>query len=48
MSVIGMKCAKCEKDLVHDHVSKVDRTKVAIAECPDDHGKNQIFHVLWE
>ena len=39
MGVIGMKCAKCEKDLVHDHISKEDGTKVAIAKCPDGHGK---------
>ena len=24
MGVVGMKCAKCEKDLVHDHISKED------------------------
>ncbi len=41
MDVVGMKCAKCEKDLVHDHISKEDGTKVAIAECPDGHGKNK-------
>ena len=29
MGVVGMKCAKCEKDLVHDHISKEDGTKVA-------------------
>ena len=39
MGVNGMKCAKCEKDLVHDHISKEDGTKVAIAKCPDGHGK---------
>ena len=31
MCVVGMKFAKCEKDLVHDHISKEDGTKVAIA-----------------
>ena len=39
MGVVGMKCDKCEKDLVHDHISKEDGTKVAIAKCPDGHGK---------
>ena len=39
MGVVGMKCAKCEKDLVHVHISKEDGTKVAIAKCPDGHGK---------
>ena len=39
MGVVGMKCAKCDKDLVHDHISKEDGTKVAIAKCPDGHGK---------
>ena len=47
MGVVGMKCAKCEKDLVHDHISKEDGTKVAIAMSRRS-WKDQISHVLWE
>ncbi len=39
MGVSGMNCAKCGKELVHDHLTKDDGTQVAIAKCPDDHGK---------
>ena len=39
MGEVGLKCAKSEKHMVHDHLSKEDGTKVAIAECPDGHGK---------
>ena len=39
LGVSGMNCAKCGKELVHDHLTKDDGTQVAIAECPDDHGK---------
>ena len=39
MGVSGMNCAKCGKELVHDHLTKDDGTQGAIAKCPDDHGK---------
>ena len=39
MGVTGMQCAKCNKELVHDHIALEDGTKVAIAKCPDGHGK---------
>ena len=39
MGVSGMNCAKCGKELVPDHLTKDDGTQVAIAKCPDDHGK---------
>ncbi len=39
MGVSGMNCAKCGKELEHDHLTKDDGTKVAIAKCPEGHGK---------
>ena len=39
MGVTGLKCAKCGSDLVHDHITKDDGTIVAVAKCPDGHGK---------
>jgi len=39
MGVTGMNCAKCGQELVHDHLTKYDGTQVAIAKCPDGHGK---------
>jgi len=47
MGVADMKCAKCGESLEHDHITKDDGTKVAIAKCPSGCGKNQISHVLW-
>ena len=34
MGVTGLKCAKCGADLVHDHITTDDGTKVAVAKCP--------------
>ena len=39
MGVTGLKCVKCEKELVHDHISKDDGTQVSVAKCPEGHGK---------
>ena len=39
MGVPGLKCVKCGSDLVHDHITKDDGTMVAVARCPDGHGK---------
>ena len=39
MGVSGMKCAKCEKDLVHNHITKDDGTTVGVSEWPDGCGK---------
>jgi len=39
MGVTGMNCAKCGQELVHDHLTTDDGTQVAIAKCPDGHGK---------
>ena len=39
MGVIGMKCAKCKNDLVHDTITTDDGRVVAVARCPDDCGK---------
>jgi hypothetical protein len=38
MGVTGMNCAKCGKELVHDHITKDDGTKVGVAKCPDGCG----------
>ncbi len=38
MGVTGLKCAKCGKDLVHDHITKDDGTQVGVAKCPDGCG----------
>jgi len=38
MGVTGMNCAKCGKELVHDHISKDDGSTVGITKCPDGHG----------
>jgi hypothetical protein len=38
MGVTGMQCAKCGKELVHEHISKDDGTKVGVSKCPDGHG----------
>ena len=39
MGVADMKCAKCGESLEHDHLTKDDGTKVAIAKCPLGCGK---------
>ena len=39
MGVSGMNCVKCGKELLHDHLTKDDVTQVAIAKCPEGHGK---------
>tara|TARA_Y100000758_G_scaffold115772_1_gene81106 strand:+ start:413 stop:577 length:165 start_codon:yes stop_codon:yes gene_type:complete len=39
MGVVGMKCAKCESDLVHDTITTADGRVVAVARCPDGCGK---------
>ena len=38
MGVTGMQCAKRCKELVHEHISKDDGTKVGVSKCPDGHG----------
>jgi hypothetical protein len=39
MSVKGMACGKCGKDLLHDTITKPDGSSVHISRCPDGHGK---------
>jgi hypothetical protein len=39
MSVGTMTCGHCDKELVHDTLTKADGGKVDIARCPDGHGK---------
>ena len=36
---VDITCATCGKELVHDTLTKDDGTKVAIAKCPEGHGK---------
>ena len=38
MGVTGMKCTKCGKDLIHDHIAKDDGTTVGVSKCPDGCG----------
>ena len=39
MGVTGLKCAQCGEELVHDHITKDDGTKIGVAKCPEGHGK---------
>lgn len=39
MAVKGIKCAKCDAELVPDEITKEDGTKVQVAKCPNNHGK---------
>lgn len=39
MGVTGLKCAQCGNELVHDHITKDDGTKIGVAKCPEGHGK---------
>jgi hypothetical protein len=39
MSVGTMTCGQCNKELVHDTLTKDDGSTVHIARCPDGHGK---------
>ena len=39
MGLEDLKCAKCGISLEHDHLTKDDGTQVAIAKCPEGHGK---------
>jgi len=39
MAVVGMKCAKCGNDLVHDTITTADGRVVAVARCPEGCGK---------
>jgi hypothetical protein len=39
MGVVGMKCAKCNSDLVHDTITTADGRVVAVARCPEGCGK---------
>ena len=48
MGVVGMKCAKCEKDLLHDHISKEDGNQSGHCQMSRWSWKDQISHVLWE
>ena len=38
MGVTGLKCAKCGKDLVHDHITTDAGVQVGVAKCPDGCG----------
>jgi len=39
MSIGTMTCGKCNKELVHDMLTKPDGSSVHVAKCPDGHGK---------
>jgi hypothetical protein len=39
MGVTGLTCAKCNNELVHDHIIKDDGTQVSVAKCPDGCGQ---------
>ena len=39
MGVVEIKCAKCGKELVHDHIPKDDGTSVGVSTCPNGCGK---------
>jgi len=39
MGVVGMKCAKCDCDMVPDEITKADGTKVSVTKCPEGCGK---------
>jgi len=38
MGVKGMKCVKCEAELVHDHITTDTGEIVAVAKCPNNCG----------
>ncbi len=38
MGVKGMKCVKCEAELVHDHITTDTGDIVATAKCPNNCG----------
>ncbi len=38
MGVTGLKCAKCGTDLIHDHITNDDGTKVGVSKCPNGCG----------
>lgn len=39
MAVKGMTCAKCDAELVPDHITTPDGSKVQVAKCPNGCGK---------
>lgn len=39
MSVGTMTCGHCDKELVHETLTRDDGSTVDIAKCPDGHGK---------
>ena len=39
MSVHGLTCGSCGKELVHSTLTKDDGTTVDVSKCPDDCGK---------
>ncbi len=38
MGVVGMKCAKCNCDMVPGEITKDDGTKVSVTKCPNGCG----------
>ncbi len=36
---VNATCAKCDKPLVHDSITKPDGTEVHVSKCPEGHGK---------
>ena len=38
MGVTGLKCSKCGKDLVHDHITTDAGSEIGVAKCPDGCG----------
>ena len=37
MSVTGLKCGKCDEELIHDHID-VEGNNVAVSKCPKCEG----------
>ena len=39
MEITGIKCTKCDAELVHENLAKDDGSTVGVAQCPNGHGK---------
>ncbi len=39
MEITGIKCTKCDAELVHENIVKDDGSTVGVAQCPNGHGK---------
>jgi len=38
MGVTGLTCTSCGSELVHDHITRDDGTKVEVSKCPNGCG----------